>query len=346
MKKEFVCKKCRHHFFVDTEDNESVVCPKCLSEEVEPFKGNGTKKGIFWTVVGVLVVLLALGAMKLFKPGEKTLELSITDRTISENGYDFNASCNLDDVVFELLDIDKDVVQITNLDGVFRGVRPSESGSYRLHVYNAKNEKTVTLNGFDRLESNTPVEDIGGIEDPIAPTVTPVLTTTTPKVQSDKTHYSMDVECNVEVSKYELIGLNDDKVVASSNDGHFKNVAPAPADSYNSYRVRAILKDGTVTAPKQVSGFEHIEVVKVPAPTVAEVQKDLLSDKTILGNNPKIAQNVKLHFKNIKSGETAPSLIADIQNKIDMGMWDHVTVTEVKANDNGKVTEIFMTIAY
>ena len=201
-------------------------------------------------------------------------------------------------------------------------------------------EKTITIDGFIQKE-------IGNDGDEVLETEKPELTSEAPVLHKNK--YSVKVRCNVETTRFELIGLNDENIVATTIDGNFTNINPAPQGSYNSYRVRAILKDGSITAPKQISGFDAIEETRpeqVPAPSVAEIQRELLTENTILGNNPKIIQNVRLHFTNIQSGETAPSLIADIQNKIDMGIWDHVTVNRVSANTNGKVTDIYMTISY
>lgn len=145
---------------------------------------------------------------------------------------------------------------------------------------------------------------------------------------------------------YEMLMPFEDKIVAKSDDGKFTGIDPSPDnDGGGSYRVRAIAKkDGktVATAMRDCTGFIKQRAVSKKL-SVAQVQKLVEKrDNSLLGvgENDYFAPNYKMTFTGLDRDDENLSVMQDVFDHIDLGMWKSVTVTGLKYDEMNRVCEI------
>lgn len=137
------------------------------------------------------------------------------------------------------------------------------------------------------------------------------------------------------------------KVVARSDDGHFKNLPPSKADGGQyDFAVCSVNGDSLLCDPIPRAGF-------IPQQAVAQrMSKEKLQqlidsyDDSLggAGENSYIAPDCKLEFKGLPADAVGvPTNLWGVADKVDTGIW-HVTVTHVDYDDMNRISKVVITV--
>lgn len=159
--------------------------------------------------------------------------------------------------------------------------------------------------------------------------------------------YSFDAHCNLDGQKsltYELLDVNEDKVIMSNADGKFMNIQPSVTGGYR-FRV-CVDDDGRMSEPKLVTGFVQRPVVKITPLSEEDLEKLINQLKSVTPRRNDIINNVKIKYTSSLKEEEAPVYLAQVEENIDMGHWAAVKVVEVEHNDINQVKVILLEVVY
>lgn len=159
--------------------------------------------------------------------------------------------------------------------------------------------------------------------------------------------YSFDAHCNLDGQKtltYELLDVNEDKVIMANADGKFMNIQPSATGEYR-FRV-CVEEDGRISEPMLVTGFVQRPVVKV-TPLSKEALESLINQlKSVYPKRTDILKNVEIKYTSSLMEEEAPKFLSQVEENIDMGHWAAVKVIDVDYNDINQVKMILLEVVY
>lgn len=162
--------------------------------------------------------------------------------------------------------------------------------------------------------------------------VTPSIKPMGEKQLADDQTYSFEVAVEHAPSvafKVVLLEKGTNKVVAESKNGKFANVPASKAEG-GMYIIQIVdSKTGKVLCdPQPIDGFLPIQ--KVSHKLSVEQVQELLDkeDETLIGDgeNPYLAPDYKIEFKGVKGNDELPTNLADVIEKVYMGVWKSVKV--------------------
>lgn len=183
--------------------------------------------------------------------------------------------------------------------------------------------------------------------------VSSVVTIEASPVQMSKHGYSVvlsakNLPLNATIA-YEI--WDKSKCIAKSKTGEFSRI-PGNAKGEYTAKVRntqtnEVLCELTIAGFFEKTETEEKSVVEKKM-TSSEFQRLLLSnDHSIMGGrNPKVAKNIKINVKGIRSGERHPDDILAIREKISYGTWRTALVRSVSYDQSGKVNEVTIEPVY
>ena len=159
--------------------------------------------------------------------------------------------------------------------------------------------------------------------------------------------YSFDAHCNLDGQKtltYELLDVNEDKVIMANADGKFMNIQPSATGEYR-FRV-CVEEDERISEPMLVTGFVQRPVVKV-TPLSKEALESLINQlKSVYPKRTDILKNVEIKYTSSLMEEEAPKFLSQVEENIDMGHWAAVKVIDVDYNDINQVKMVLLEVVY
>lgn len=173
---------------------------------------------------------------------------------------------------------------------------------------------------------------------------------TTGKLKFEDDGYSVKVSVqNMSSGQYHFAILNafEDVVIAESSNGVFKKVPYSEAEG-GSYRIAIIQNSNdSIITFIDVPGF--IKQVRVSSKmSLEELQRLIYSrDQSLLGlgKNDYLSPDYKLNFVGLASNSTqVPSVLAEVFEKLDMGAWESVSITNVEYDENNRIRTITMSV--
>ncbi|MCF0126498.1 MAG: hypothetical protein HUJ68_12245 [Clostridia bacterium] len=174
-----------------------------------------------------------------------------------------------------------------------------------------------------------------------------------PKIVSGKLSFIND-GYNIKVSltnpptkeyHFQVLEAFGDKVIATNNNGIFRKLPPSDSEG-GSYRIVAKLnKNDSIIAIANVSGF--IRQVNVTSKMSLEKLKELIDkkDKSLvgIGENEFLSPEYKLILNGLSDNSTnKPTLLAEVFEKLDMGIWESVSVSQIGYDEMNRINSITM----
>lgn len=180
----------------------------------------------------------------------------------------------------------------------------------------------------------------------IPPSITPMGEK---KLNNDKTYSFKVTVDNAPANSYKII-LTDKitgNIVAESKDGNFTEVPPSKADG-GVYLIQIVdaKTDSLLCTPQTMDGFLPVKKVDHKL-SVEELQKLLDSeDETLIGNgeNHYLAPGYKIHYKGLSNGDSHPTNLADVIEKIYMSVWSSVKVESLEYDESSHISSITLIV--
>lgn len=170
------------------------------------------------------------------------------------------------------------------------------------------------------------------------------------KQLADDQTYSFEVAIEHAPScsfKVVLLDKATNKVIAESKDGKFSKIPPSKADG-GMYIIQIMdsKTDSALCDPQPIDGF--LPVQKISHKLNKEQVQKLLDDEdeTLIGNgeNPYLAPNYEIEFLGIKDSEELPTNLADVIEKVYMGVWNSVKVEALEYDKTMHISRITLSV--
>lgn len=153
-------------------------------------------------------------------------------------------------------------------------------------------------------------------------------------------------ENKVKVKEYKLLSSDGNKVIDSSEDGHFVDIPSTPDGTYT---ITCMLSDNQVIS-QDFGGFRPIVVVdnrmKAAELTALLNSKDANLQK---GKNPSVSKGAVVEFNNPEvitdQNEMSKNTIPEVIRQIKFNAWKSVEVTEVEYDSKGSIVKVHLTIS-
>ena len=201
--------------------------------------------------------------------------------------------------------------------------------------FSAKQEDKQVLNSdvaedtssvMQKVETEKAYEQETGLHVP--PTIMPIGE----KQLADDQTYSFEVAVEHAPSvdfKVVLLEKGTNKVVAESKNGKFTNIPASKAEGgMYIIKIEDCKTGKELCDPQPIDGFIPIQKVSHRL-SVGQVQELLdKEDETLIGDgeNPYLAPGYKIEFKGVKDNDELPTNLADVIEKVYMGVWKSVKV--------------------
>lgn len=137
------------------------------------------------------------------------------------------------------------------------------------------------------------------------------------------------------------------KTIAESKDGSFVGIPPSNAEG-GIYLIKIVdtKKDSVLCTPQTLDGFIQVQKIGNKLST-ADLQKLIDSgDDSLIGNgeNPYLAPDYTINYKGLSNEDEHPSNLADVIEKLEMGIWSSAKVESVEYNDTKHIKNITLHI--
>ena len=137
------------------------------------------------------------------------------------------------------------------------------------------------------------------------------------------------------------------KTIAESKNGSFVGVPPSEVEGgiYIIYLVDK--KDSVLCTPQTMDGFLPVQNVGNKL-SMAELQKLIdTGDDSLIGNgeNPYLAPDYTINYKGLSNEDDHPDNLADVLEKLDMGVWNSAKVESVEYDNTNHIKSITLYIS-
>lgn len=168
----------------------------------------------------------------------------------------------------------------------------------------------------------------------------------------DGKNYSVSVEVqNAKGLKFYYVRMNhfgEKRVLQKSNDGKFSDIPFCEADGHSyDFAIMDANADTLLCVPTEKTGF--IKQAAVGKKMTKEELQQLIDkrDPSLngAGENDYLAPDYKLKFSGLPADAVnVPQILADVTDKLDMEVWQKVTVTALGYDDMNRISSITLQV--